>query len=484
MSKTALVRFGFFSAVLLTSAQTLAQGYFAGQKGARVAGRAGAFVVKADDLSAADYNPAGFSRMRGYRAQLSNRFAYNYVSYQRAPVDDGGTATYFRKVENQLPLQGLDPLLGIAADFGLEDWGFGLTVNAPPGIGRLSFPVGPDLGEDPTLGPLNGGQRYMMVSREAEILVYSLSAAWKFRELFGVGASLQWIHVPRLTYSLVVDGHPFPRPSGNPVSSQFDILSTVSGSDPFTFNANVGAWVKPTKSWEVGLSGQVVPAQIETESHLDMDLIGREGNVTLTRNGYAANDVRLTLPLPLTARAGVRYLHHASDDRVVFDVELDVIYQTWSRVPSFNVAMNGLQAEIEGVGQTDVQDVVIQKQWRDTVSVHLGGDWNAIPNLLTLRGGVAYESAASHRQFAHVDFATGEHLSGALGASLLLGGFELALAYGYRHQIPIDVAAGEGYVYQEVPEEPCTQGGICVPVNEGRHQAFSHTLSLDAIYQF
>ncbi len=486
----------------LLAPSVFAQGYFAGSKGARVAGRAGAFVAKADDLSAAEYNPAGFARMSGYTVQLSNRFSYNQVAFTRAPAegDIGATPTQqdwengevyeFQRVENQLPLQGIDPLLGVAADFGLEDWGFALSAYAPPGVGRISFPMGPD-DSDPEMGPLNGGQRYMMVERDAQILVYAASAAWKFKDLLGVGATLQWIHVPHLEYSLVVDGWPF-QGGANPVSSTYDILSTVTGSDPFTFNAVLGGWVRPLPFLEVGVSGQIIPSQIETESQISMETLNIEDDVVTSRNGYPANDVNLTLPLPMTARLGVRYLQPN------FDIELDLIYQTWSRVDSFNVATNGLEAEIETVGTTDIDDVVIDKQWKNTLTVRLGGDWQVLPELLTARAGVAYESPVADPAYAHVDFSSGHHLTGALGASVHLGPLELAAAYGYRRQLPITVSAEEGRVYQEVPSSNCDPPGMTDPcndelaqagqpaptVNAGRHEAFSHTASLDAILSF
>src|SRR5690606_12059496 len=164
---------------------------------------------------------------------------------------------------------------------------------APPGVGKMEFP------ED-------GGGRYMMVTRESQIITYSASIAWKLKELLGLGVSLQWIAVPKLNYSLVVDGDPF---GGNvyPVSSPYDLLADVSGSDLFTFNAIVGAWFRPAANWEIGVSGQIIPSQIKTQSTLDVTPDQLDGEVFLVREGDEANDVTLTLPLPMTARFGIRY---------------------------------------------------------------------------------------------------------------------------------------------------------------------------------
>jgi long-subunit fatty acid transport protein len=458
-----------------------AQGYFAGSKGARVAGRAGAFVAKADDLSAVELNPAGLARMPGWTFQLSNRFSYNSVSYQRDPTIDyaapGDPVVSFAPVSNQTPGQLLDPLLGVA--YGLEDWGFALAAYAPPGIARLSFPV-------------DGGQRYMMVSRDAEILNYTASVAYKFKDLFGVGVTAQWIHVPKLEYSLVVDG--FTGSGIRPVSSQFDMLSTVSGSDPFTFTAILGGWVRPWKFLEFGLSGHVVPARIQAASHLTIDPINfPNGTVNLTREDpvteaqVPADDVDLDLPLPMIGRFGVRYIGET------FDVELDATYQTWSRVQNFYLATHGLIGTLVDPNANEtipVTDVVIEKRWQDSFTLAVGTDVQVIEDTLTVRGGVGYESAVGNPPYAHVDFSSGQQLNGAVGGSVFVGQFEFGLAYGFRHQLPLYVNEVDGQVYQEkpawmgVPPEQCMDPATCPPVvNAGSYAATSHFVSLDVIYR-
>lgn len=218
---------------MLLAASTSAQGLYAGSKGARVAGRGGAFGAKADDLSAMEYNPAGLARMGATTIQLSNRFSYNETTYWRQPTYDGAGGSevaHFDKVENDTPWQFLEPMLAVGTNFGLESWGFAAGAYAPNGVAKLTFPVGaPD-------APAEGGQRFMMTSRESQILIYALSAAYKFQDLFGVGATLQWISVPRLKYSLAVTPVPFGT-GGENVRSDFDMHSEVQGHDYFTPNA-------------------------------------------------------------------------------------------------------------------------------------------------------------------------------------------------------------------------------------------------------
>jgi long-chain fatty acid transport protein len=466
-------------------------GYYSGNKGAHASGRAGAFAAKADDLSAVMYNPAGLARLDGHLIQVGNRFSYNAHEFTRAPTLNWGAVQNgvppyvgFASVENDKPWQWLEPFAGFGSSFGLEDWGFALVAYAPPGVARQEFPV-------------DGGQRYMMVSREAQILNYTLSAAYKFGDRFGIGASLQWIDVALLDYQLVIDASSYRSGSANSVSSSLDMLAQVRGADHFTPNAILGAWYRPTSFLELGLSGQVIPTEIKTHSTLSIFPLGEDvgDDVELRRDGERADDVRLTLPLPVSARAGIRYFQE-TDGQLLFDVELDVTYESWSRTERFTLDTNRLIAEL--LTQTlDVDLIEIEKEWRDTIGVHLGGDYAAVPDLLTVRGGLFYESAVADSAYAAVDFVSGRQFGGTLGASLLLGKFETAISYDYRRQPEIVVTEGNARVYQEVPGSPCeppyTDPDVCHPqylgqpspaVNAGRYRAFHHAATLDLLYRF
>jgi long-chain fatty acid transport protein len=468
-----------------------AAGYFSGTKGARAAGRAGAFTAGADDLSAVMFNPARLTELGGGLVlQVGNRFSYNAFDYTRDPTFDWGQIEnnvppyhQFATVQNQTPWQLLDPLIGVASNLGRRDWTFALAAYAPPGVARQSFPEA-------------GGQRYMMVSREAVILNYTASVAWRYHDLFGVGVSLQWIHVPRISYALVIEGNNLPRVA-NPVASELDMLATVTGSDPFTFNAILGAWLRPLPFLELGLSGQVIPTQIQTNSRLSVrpqsELIDEP--VVLKRGTETADDVKLTLPLPLTARAGARYVHRRGG-RTLFDLELNVGYESWSRVGKFTVDGNGLQGNLLGQ-QIPVGLIEVDKRWRDTISLHLGGDVVVVPGRVTLRGGLFYETAVANRSHANVDFVSASQRGAALGASLFVRRAELAIAYEFRQQPTIRVSEAEGRVFQEAPGSRCVApfldtdncharylGRPAPVVNAGSYAAHSHIVVLDLLYRF
>lgn len=476
-----------FSVAAAAASPAHAGGYFSGWKGARAAGRAGAFAVKADDLSAAALNPAGLARIESNTIQVSNRFSYNSHSFTRQPTLDWGDLdngvppyVVFDEVQNDKPWQLLDPLIGVSTKFGLRDWVFALVSYSPAGVARQEFPV-------------DGAQRYMMVSRDAQIINHTANAAFRVSDEFAVGASLQWIIVPKLDYSLIIDGDPFDQ---NPVSSPLDMVASLSGSDTFTPNAILGAWYRPAPFLELGVSGQIIPADIRTQSTLSVEPLGSgfSTDVVLQRDFQPANDVQLSLPLPLTARLGVRYIQHRAA-RELFDIELNLVYETLSRVERFTMDGSGLRARFEGQ-DVDIGLIEVEKHWRDTFAVLLGGDYAAVPNLLSLRGGLFYETGVAPRAYSNVDFVNGQQLGGTLGGSLLLDQFEVALSYEYRHQPTVHLTEGEGQVYVEAvasncqppyDDAPCNEpyfGQPAPTVNAGTYRAHSHIASLDVLYRF
>lgn len=488
------LRFCLLGAALVTAVAGHAfadGGYFAGSKGARVAGRGGAFMVKADDVMASAINPAGLSRLDGTAVQVGNRFSYHGQSYERQPTLDWGKIgippyVEFEKVDNGKPWMLLDPLLGVTTDFGLDDFGFAFLAYAPPGVREQEFPV-------------DGGQRYMLVSRQGEILNYGLSASWKYKDLFGVGATFQWLYLRSLDVQIVIDGNTYPG-TANPVEGQEDILSTITVSDPFTPQAILGAWVSPTPWLQFAVSGQVIPTSWNAKGTLDAQALNRTEQPVLVRGvdgTTPVDDVTMELPLPMTGRAGVRFVG-LEQGKERFDVELDVVYETWSRVDHLTIDSNDMYAKMQTLGiSIPIGTIEVEKQWQDTLGFHLGGDYMVLPNLLALRAGAYYETAVAPPEYANIDFPSGEHVGLGLGGSVFAGPLEVALGYELRHQLERGVTEGEGKVYQIVPGTLCAppyteetdchrqyEGQPAPTVNGGRYQATSHSVSLDLRYRF
>lgn len=467
--------------------RALAGGFEIADQGPKAAGRAGAFTVLADDVSAMDYNPAGLALIRGTRFFLANRFTFSHEEFRRARTLDWSDAAggvprlvTFEAVKNLVPVQPLGPMVGVASDFGLKDWAFAFGVYGPPGTISQAF-------------PLDGPQKYMLVEREVVILYYTLAVAWKHRDDFAVGASLQWVDVPTMKFSLVVDGNSSPR-LVNPVSSRFDMESRFAGSDRVGFTTILGLWYRPFPRLEFAFSGRIVPVPIRASGRLAVNplALNLSKPPVLTRGGNPDDAVTFSFTLPIRLRAGVRW---APLD--LFDLELDLGYESWSMVDAFVLDGEGLVAEVLGQ-KTPIGKIAIQRNWRDTWSVRLGGDLNLWPGRFAARAGMFYESAAVPDAYAYVDVMSFHRLGTAVGFTLaIVKGLDLSAAYTYVFQMPVVVTEEESRIYQQVPGSPCkspyTDPDACsehyygkpsAHANAGTYLSRYHFLSVGLSYRF
>lgn len=479
----------------LISGNAYAAGYYAGPVGAKAMGRAGAFAARADDLSAALYNPAGLSKLATPLAlQLENRGAYSSLTFTRDPTQDGRSESAptvdFETSENDQRWRLLGPLAGVASNLGVRDFVFALVSFTPSGAASTDF-------------PLDGGQKYLLVKREVVVVNTSLSAAWRPQPNFAVGLSAQAISVPSINYQLVIDNAPG---SGvdvyNPVSSALDMLTTIRASDPFTLNLIAGFWARPARDLEVGLSAQVLPANIEARGTLQVvpvspatvDILGglqppvaAEDAVMLTRDGQPANDVRLRLPLPLVFRAGTRFFDQRKDGGERWDVEVNATYETWSRVDRFIMQSDGLEANFTALGAAPIPLGVlsVQKRWQDSLTLAVGGDVNPDGLPLSLRCGAYYETAVTPPAYAHVDFPGGPHFGLSAGLTVPLGPVAVHLAYERRQMVSLHTSEAEGRVRQIKPnlgDNPPPEAQPPV-VNAGRYTFASHNVGVAVAWQ-
>ncbi len=455
--------FALASAAITVYAQTAAAGGLEiGDQGAKGMGRAGAYVVGVEDVSAIDYNPANLTKINGTQLYLSNRFSYADERYKRAQTLDYSQAfdnglpelVKFPTVKNETPFGALGTMFGAASNFGLSDWAFAFGVYGPPGIEKQQYANHPN-----TLSNNNrkdSPQKYMLLARDVMLLYYSVSAAWKYRDVFGVGASLQYVDMPKLRFDLVIDGDITPM-AVNPVNSQFDMISSIEGKDRFNMTAIVGAWYRPFEFLEFAFSGRLTPIKEVADCKLNVKPFSPEvlklNKVKLTKNGAPYNDVTFSLTLPIKFRAGARYVYK-QNDKELFDVELNLGYEAWSMMDKFVMDAGGIKTEV--LNQSFyINKIVIKKGLKDTFSLRLGGDYNVIPDMLAVRGGFFYETKGQDEPYAYVDFYSFHRVGPSLGASLKMWGFDLSLAYAYVFQIPIIVREEESKTYQQVPGSKC-----------------------------
>lgn len=476
--------------IVMFSNDVLSAGISVGDQGAVAAGRGGAFVAKADDATAIEYNPAGLTSLHGTQLYLSNRFGYAHEQFRRAPLLDWSEAgegipdyVTFDTVNNEHTWQLLGPMIVVSTDFGLQSWAFALGTYAPAGISTQEFSQ-------------DGGQRYMLTRRDTKILYYSLSAAWRYKDVFGVGVSLQWVDLAQLELQLIVNGDTTPG-QVSPVSSLFDMAATVKGADHTGISAILGFWVHPMPSFQLAFSGRLIPTYLHADSELSLTpvFLSLEEAPELSRNDNPDNNVTFAMTLPMELRAGARYIH-LRGKRDLYDLELDVRYEFWSQMDEYIIDGKGLYADVMGVS-VEVGEIVIPKHWKNTFSVRFGGDMNVIDNRLIIRAGTFYETAASRKNFAYVDFPATHRLGASAGTTLILGRFDVSLSYTYVYEIPFSMSESNGQIYQQVPgsfcEAPYTDNNNCdahypeqpsATANSGVYVSSYHFSSLALSYRF
>ncbi len=490
MRESKIVSLWLVPVMLLMSSPLWAGGFDIADQGARSAGRSGAFTAKADDVSAIEYNPAGLARMRGTQIYLGNRFTYSNEEYRRAPTLDWSEAFHgvpqyitFDPVENSKKWQILGSMLGISSDFGLDDWGFALGVYGPPGTASQKFP------ED-------GGQRYMLIERDVLILYYSASVAWKYNDVFGIGISLQWVDLLQMNFELAIDGNVTPR-IVNPVSSRFDMISRISGTDHVGFSGILGMWYRPFDFLDIGLSARLIPVYLKADCTLQVDAIELDltDPVKMSRNGVETNDVTFSMTLPPKLRLGLRYIYLEGETER-FDIELDFGYEAWSLVDKYRMDGNNLLTEVLGQ-ELYIDKIDISKNWKDTYSIRLGADFNAVPEWFTVRVGGFYESPSAPDENSYIDFFGSHRLGVSGGFSVMFFGADISASYTYVFQMPVTVTEEESQVFQQVPGSACVApyddedlcaeqylGKPAAPSNAGTYLADYHFISASVSYTF
>lgn len=437
-----------------------AGGFELPDNGVRAVGRGGANAVGVSDLTAVHYNPALLARQATmFSALWNHNLVFHSESFQRAPLGDTWgpdlAGRTFEKAEDDESLFPLGGFLALGSDFGLSkragseigDFMFAASIYGPSAYGKQVWPA-------------YGPQSWMLTGTDLLLVYYGLTAAWQSPSGdFGFGATLQWVDMPHMEYELAIDADPKtadPADCGTltPVAGEGTcgntpnhVLGKLNLKDRFAYTAQVGGFWRVHPNVELAVSGRVVPVKLESEGGVELD------KPELSPEGV---DVQLPLTLPMTARGGVRYFTET------FDVELDAFWENWSVIDQYDVSMQG---EINGV---PVHDLSIAKEWQDTVSLRLGGEYRVLPEVLDVRAGTFVENGAAPDAYSHIDFPSFDRLG--VGAGLTwhaLDNLSVSAAYMHIFQESRDVTEADGKQFQQRPAHPCPDE--CTDPESGAH---------------
>ncbi len=509
---------GCFLVAVLYGVVAVGGGFEYPDNGTKAVGRGGAFTVRADDLSAIHHNPAGLAKLRGTHTLFNGNLVWFDASFRRAPapnfdpdkcqgdvsnarpecqlpvIGSGDPAqsgfVTFDTVHNEAGVFPLGAEFALSSDFGLDDWTFAAGLFGPSAVGISRFPQ-------------TGPQRFMFVEKNLMVMFPTVSVAWKYKDIVGVGVSLHFMTMPKSKFSLVVDGYQYEKIYA--VASLWEVLADLEIADPFGFTMTVGAWYRPWRFLEFGASAMVIPLHVSATGRVKVKpLPAYKPNCTpqstnpedpcqaslIYGRDFTLNDDSATLEFafPAKVRAGVRYVHWVGD-RPLFDLELDVHWEGWSAVDKFRVKFaEGAEITVElpaGPTPAALSNIDIIKNWSDTVSVRFGGDVMVVRDMLWLRAGAFWESAAEADDYSNLDFLA--FMKWGIGGGFTVTpypGLEFSAAYMHIFQETRNTSETDSKVYQQRPAavgtDPRTYyqdlGGA--PVGGGLYESSYDILSL------
>jgi len=436
------------------------RGYGAGfefpDNGTQALGRAGAFTAKADDLTAIHYNVAGLARLRGTHLLLDFNMAELSASFTRSGVypDDS-----YLDASHQLVTQpwsgkpyptvrekrgiNLIPIGGVATDFGLRRFTFAVGGSGPSSVGIRAYPEEVTLA-DGTRAP--APQRFDLVDENVIIAFITFAAAWRPVDWLHVGAAFHWgiSHAIQHLYAVAYMNSTSCR------NSEAWACSFKAGTDiwdPWTPTGSLGvlARIPRLERLEIGLAFRLP---------YNTDASGK-GSFTLppALQGFAieARGARLQSKMPYVVRAGARWIF-GSLDTERGDVEVDVVYEGWSRVKTFDTTFSTNLGDIE---------VTVPHNYKNTVSTRIGGAFT-LPlgshkhHRLTLRGGAFYDQGAAPLEWTRLDFDAYDRTGFAVGASHAHRGITVSTAFSYQFTLPRTVENSKVlpiYAIGEPPED-------------------------------
>ena len=445
-----------------------AGGFEYGPQGLHAVGRGGAFTVAADDPTAVFWNPSRLALMDGTHVIVNLSMSLMQASFKRAdayiqtvtkdpetgaiiygPIKDPQPDKFPHEFETERNTDQLFPLgasFFITSDFGLKDWGFGIGLHGPTAVGKVTWS-----------SAFDSSNKYFFSGMDTTVLYLDLAAAWKYKEWFGLGVTFQYVMVPYLKYRMTIMGPAAYINQNTPISNSMDIQADVDVSDWGSFSMLAGFWVRPLqmfkgmKKFEIGFNARVVPYKVSANGNIGISGVKDK---SLFSDYQTTIPGRLSFTYPAHVQIGARYAWD-HNGREIFDIEADYVWENWAALETFEMKM---MKEFKGHGfDMSAMDVSIPRNFVDSHSVRLGGQWNAIDQWLTARLGFWYESAAQPEAWTNLDLPSWERFGIGFGLSTEIRGFEIGFSYAHVFHMPRNVT--NGGITQQVIDTVASEDG-------------------------
>lgn len=472
-------------------------------------GRAASFG-RVRDFMAVLQNPANLS-LADKQAGIELRLPMLRACFDRAARPD----TEYRQSEQGVLLEHFDrvcnealptPTLNAGFARTVDNWGWGVGIFTPAAVGSARY------GDD-TIRTLfaNDDEPYATTDEGIEspnrqlglerrgitaYLMAGLGAQLTPNFRFGVSAGVGMLHVYNKTVVSSVGG----------TFNDQEVLNEITATDwavPRMVSSMVYTLVPGLEAFGV------------LQYHGDAQAKGR---MVLTANGIQGaplqscaqespgsrcyiDGVEVNVPFaPLEATFGLRYaalqpgkkrsVDPLSDER--WDVELDVSWAQTRNVEALGIDIHNVEPSDPaaprvqfGNGANASTSFVrfgteIPKNWKDTWTLRLGGDYNVIRKVLALRTGVSFMTRAVTVPHMNIDFWPVRKVGLHFGASAAINDYRITLAYAHLFYQSVIVNRGTG----KVKDIATVNEAQSDPVNEGRYDAVQDIVALQVNRSF
>ena len=404
--------------------------------GTEALGRGGAFVAKADDGTALQYNIAGLARQRGTRITLNGNFFFHGTEFTRAgayPTDPGspygGQAYPTVRDSNRI---GALPFIAVTTDFGwFKRWTFGFGLYTPSSIAQHNYNIGPRAAgateDPPAVVTLPGGvqapgpARYDVARTNLLIVYPTLAAAVRLARWIDIGGAFQ------LVYSRLQLSNASVTPLGSGACGQ---TGDFAGCDAYagirttgvTAAALASVMIHPVRWLDIGGTFRT-PININTTGTL------HAAPPPLFPVQLPDQQASFRTRMPLWFRIGARYVSRYRDGTERGDIEANFVYEHWSSETAATLTVENFPLPTQ---HTFVAD--IRHNYRNTAGLRLGGAYNfwlGERTRLIGRLGYYYDSSATRLADTRLDFNTFEKFGFTAGLGIRWTGLTVNVAYAY-----------------------------------------------------
>jgi long-subunit fatty acid transport protein len=330
------------------------------------------------------------------------------------------------------------PFAGVT--FPIPQWkklSLGFGVFGPAALGDFQFPKMMTVEYGGSSYELPGPQRYDLIYEKVLFMWPTIAAAYRLSERFSLGLAFQW-GVLHLKFTQAVNNGSVTTPG----SYRNDMLATFDGWDAFIPAGMVGLRWTPLDRLEMGFSARFsggIKAKwdmiVVAAPYGDDPIYSNDPTLTwMDEDPYSRPKGTLQFRWPASIyRLGFRYKHPNPKAPVgkgrplypweseLFDVEADLFVEANHVLESMKMKVDGTIPIGRAVGEVAPFKpqsggvITLRRNWRDALSVRVGGSVNLLKGHLSILWGAFYETPTTEEEDIRLDYMTTDKWGLSLG---------------------------------------------------------------------